>query len=402
MRILVLTNHYPPHGYGGYELCCRDVVDRLAARGHEVAVLTSDHRVTPAGPAVAPGGSPEAAVARALPLTWDHGTPPARWRRPAVERRARRTLAGAIATHRPDVISAWNMSGLPGTLLTTLATGRVPVVWVLADAWPDRVLLGDPWLAPLARHPAAARVVGRATRLPTGIPDLGRSGTLCFCSAHLRDRVASSSGWAVAGSPVTPLGVDRGDFPDSGPREASSWSGRLLYVGRLDPGKGIDTLVRALAELPDAFLRVVGPAEARHRERLSGLTRSLGVAERVEFGTSARRDLPDVYRWADVCVFPSEWDEPFGIVPLEAMACGTPVVATGRGGSAEFLRDGENCVCFAAGDASALAAAVRRTATDPDLRRRLIEGGRRTADTLTVDRLADQLEGIHARAASPP
>ena len=73
------------------------------------------------------------------------------------------------------------------------------------------------------------------------------------------------------------------------------------------------------------------------------------------------------------------WEEPWGLVPLEAMARGRPVIATGRGGSAEYLRDGENCLLFDPGDAGALAAAVERLAADGALRRKLVEGGRRTA-----------------------
>jgi glycosyltransferase involved in cell wall biosynthesis len=82
------------------------------------------------------------------------------------------------------------------------------------------------------------------------------------------------------------------------------------------------------------------------------------------------------------------------------MACGTPVVATGVGGSAEFLRDGVNCVLFPPGDPVALAAAVRRIHDDPELRRRLLDGGLRTVAQLDVGRLADVLEEWHVAAAS--
>jgi hypothetical protein len=100
-----------------------------------------------------------------------------------------------------------------------------------------------------------------------------------------------------------------------------------------------------------------------------------------------------------VLIFPSEWDEPFGLVPVEAMACGTPVAATGVGGSGEFLRDGYNSVLFPAGDSSKLAAAVRRLECDAALRERVIRGGRRTAEQLDVDKLADSLESWHVAAA---
>jgi glycosyltransferase involved in cell wall biosynthesis len=99
-------------------------------------------------------------------------------------------------------------------------------------------------------------------------------------------------------------------------------------------------------------------------------------------------------------IFPSRWDEPFGLVPLEAMTQGAPVVATRRGGSAEFLADGGNCLEVTADDPGGVAAAVRRLAGDAALRRRLIEGGRKTAARYTAERLADTLERIHLEAAA--
>jgi glycosyltransferase involved in cell wall biosynthesis len=78
-------------------------------------------------------------------------------------------------------------------------------------------------------------------------------------------------------------------------------------------------------------------------------------------------------------VFPVRWEEPWGLVPLEAMARGRPVAATGRGGSGEYLRDGENALLFEAGDPAGLARAVARLAEDPALRERLREAGLETA-----------------------
>ena len=388
MRILVLTSLYPPHAYGGYERCCKDVVDRFVDRGHDVLVLTSDDRVpaTSTEPEV-PG------VERTLPMAWGLRRPPAPWRRPALRRRAQRALAASIARQRPEVVSVWNMAGLPSPLLRAIPD--IGQVWIFADAWPERALLGDPWLAPAAHHPGVARFAG----WPTMLPDLGQRGTLCFCSADLRDRIAASTGWSLDRATVTPLGVDRRDFPAVGSPTGEKWSWRLLFVGRLDPGKGIDTLIRSLLRLPSAVrLTVVAPPEPTHLERVRALIAGHELGDRVELTSMPRDRLAAVYRDADACVFPSEWDEPFGIVPLEAMACGTPVVATGVGGSGEYLRSDENCVLFTPGDDASLASTLTALAGDRALRNRVVAGGTRTAGRLTVDRLADQLEGLHREA----
>jgi SAM-dependent methyltransferase len=159
-------------------------------------------------------------------------------------------------------------------------------------------------------------------------------------------------------------------------------------------------VLRALAYMPpDATLECFGRGGADERARLAKLAADLGATERVVFGTLERHELPARYENADVFVFPSEWEEPFGLVPVEAMACGTPVVATGTGGSAEFLRDGYNCLAFPPGDPRALAAAVNRLHDDPSLRRQVVQGGLHTADELDVERLADVFEEWHVAAA---
>ena len=139
------------------------------------------------------------------------------------------------------------------------------------------------------------------------------------------------------------------------PRERSAARERLgvtepsmvLYVGRLEPLKGLDILVRAVGDLAMADttrLVVVGgdPDSDQLVGELGALARSVGVAERVTFaGAVPQRDLPWYYSAADVLVLPSHY-ESFGMVALEAMACGTPVVVSRVGGLKSFVRNGES------------------------------------------------------------
>src|SRR5439155_24325837 len=131
---------------------------------------------------------------------------------------------------------------------------------------------------------------------------------------------------------------------------------------------------------PHARLAIAGGWDAREEARLSELAARHGVAERVRFlGQLARDQVRAAYDQASAVVFPVIWEEPWGPVPLEAMARGRPVVATGRGGSGEYLVDGVNAVLFKEGDEVALARAISRLAGDGALRRRIREGGFRTA-----------------------
>jgi len=397
-RVLALTNMYPPHHLGGYELSCRDVMDKLRARGHDVAVLTTTMRL----PGVQdPPSDRSDGVHRALSFYWaEHRiVRPLPHRLVAIERANQRALAGAIERFRPDVVSAWNMGAMSLGVLTSVTERDLPLVLNVCDEWPWYGPRVDAWSKLFLGRPRFARAARSIARVPTALADLGASATFCFVSEAMRASAEQKSPWRPRTSTVVYSGIDRTDFPAEA-RAAGPWRWRLLSVGRLDERKGVHLAIEALRDLPpEATLDVLGRGDAPYRARLEALARDLGVAERVRFGVVPRSELRARYRDADVVVFPTLWDEPFGLVPVEAMACGTPVVATATGGSAEFLIDGVNNLRVSAGDASALAAGIKRVAADATLRSRLAEGGLRTADELTIDRLADVLEAWHVATA---
>lgn len=403
MRILVITNMYPPHHFGGYELSCEDAVRRFREAGHVVSVLTSD---------IAVEGQPTPAdeeaqgIWRHLRIYWrDHAlvTPPLRGRL-QVERSNQAALERALAAAQPDVISVWNMGALSLGLLTTMQARRLPMVFVLADEWPTYAPYLDAWsrLFGGRGRRAIGRVVGRLTGLPTLLKDFSEQAACLFYSESMRQAAAERSSWTLPRTGVVYSGVDARDFPiaeEDDPIEPRPWRDDLLFVGRIDERKGTDTALQALAVLPDARLRVVGRGDEEHLAQLHRLAADLGVSDRVTFTVVERDHLRAEYASADVLLFTSRY-EPFGIVPLEGMACDTPVIGTGAGGSGEYLVDEANCLRYPAGDADALAAAVRRLAANEQLRRRVVEGGRRTARALTTDSFASCLLAWHEAAQS--
>ncbi len=186
-------------------------------------------------------------------------------------------------------------------------------------------------------------------------------------------------------------------FPRAAP---APWRWRLLYVGRIDPRKGIDLAITALAELPgEATLTIAGSGDEAYRAELERLARALGVAESVTFTSLPRAELAGLYAKADAVVFPVRWREPWGLVPLEAMAVGRPVVATGLGGSGEYLRDGENCLIFdPEKGAAALVERVQALGRDESLRARLREGGFATAGQSSERDFSEATELLLERA----
>jgi glycogen synthase len=388
VRILSVGNLYPPHHFGGYELIWRGAVEHMRESGHEVRILTTDHRHPSPDPAI----HEDPDCHRELQWYWhDHEFPRmtlgARLR---LERHNARVLEYHLDEWPPDLVAWWPMGGMSLSLLERVHRGALPSVAVVMDDWPTYGPKVDGWQAPLYRHPRRGRLVERLTGIPT-LRDLGARTRWMFISRYQLERTESALG-SLPGARVAHAGVDEELF-----REAPEhpWRWRLLYCGRIDPRKGIDLAVSALPLLPDeATLRVVGDGDAEHREELEQQTRELGVSDRVRFERVDRDRLPQTFAEHDVLLFPVRWPEPWGLVPLEAMAVGLLVVASGRGGSAEYLDDGANCLLADPdGGAEPLATALRRLADEPELRARLRAGGLQTAgrypDTAFASAVAD-------------
>lgn len=376
MRILVLTNLYPPHHIGGYELRCRDVTESLLERGHQVAVLTSDHEVEGAGDE----SSTRYRVERSLRVHGFFGHPWLGIRDlTSLEEANNATLRRAIDRFQPDVVHVWNLGGISKSLILTLQSLDIPHVFDVSDHWIARSLKGDVWLDWWNRRETSlpARVQRGLWQLdgtrrrwqdqaPTNPLQHIDFQRLYFCSRKLR-RITADAGYDVAHGEVIHCPVDTSRFQGE-PRTADQPVSKLLYVGRLDPDKGIFTALKAMCQVRDlesVHLDVYGSGAPDYVRSLREFAERNRLP--VSFQRARAEDMPSVYRSHDALVFTSEWEEPFALTPLEAMACGLPVIGTTTGGSAELFRDGENALTYEAGDSAALAARIRRLTGDPVL-----------------------------------
>lgn len=190
---------------------------------------------------------------------------------------------------------------------------------------------------------------------------------------------------------VVPCGVDTAAFrPDPStphqPDDLADRPFRVLSLGRLSPRTGVDDAIAMLPLLRGVELVIAGgPApealdEDPEARRLAALAEDLGVAERVSIiGGVARDDVPALIRSADavVCL---PWYEPFGIVPLEAMACGRPVIGSGVGGLCDTIDDGRTGLLVPPHSPQAAAAAVRHLMSSPDHRQAMGQDARRRVE----------------------
>jgi glycosyltransferase involved in cell wall biosynthesis len=293
-----------------------------------------------------------------------------------------RELVNAWRVRRPDVVHAhfW-MSGL-----ASLAAGTrlgLPVVQTFHA------------LGIVKRRHQGAKDTSPPTRIQDEITIARRvDHVIATCSDEVFELVRM--GGRRQRISVVPCGVDLATFRPDGPAEPRAQGRhRLVVISRLVERKGIEDVIRALRQLPDAELIVAGGPSREEMDRdpegrrLSTIAREAGVLDRVDFrGGLARADVPPLMRSADVVVS-VPWYEPFGIVPVEAMACGVPVVGSAVGGLIDTVVDGTTGFHVPARDPQRLAQALRKLLDDEALRRRLgAAGARRAADHYGHDAVA--------------
>jgi glycosyltransferase involved in cell wall biosynthesis len=172
----------------------------------------------------------------------------------------------------------------------------------------------------------------------------------------------------------------------------------LVFAGRLAPQKRLDVALDALARADGVTLLIAGngPAEQDLRRQAG----TLGLDGRTRFlGPQPRRTVFELLRAADAALLSSSWEN-FPHMAVEALAVGTPVLATSVGGVAEIVRDGENGLLVPSEDPEALAEAIRRYFADSDLRKRLSAAAPSSVDRYAPAAIYDELERILERAAS--
>jgi D-inositol-3-phosphate glycosyltransferase len=212
---------------------------------------------------------------------------------------------------------------------------------------------------------------------------------------------------------VVPPGVDLSMFQPIDRAEARRKIGYgpgrlLLFAGRLERLKGVDVAINALALLrdrahDDVRLLILGEdsrdGDESEKDRLKALSVAAGVRDRVDFlGSVAHHELPYFYSAADVVVMPS-YSESFGLVALEAQACGRPVVASNVSGLRSVVRDDVSGYLLDGHDPAAYAERIGRLLDDPEMARHMGARGRLLAQRFSWSRTADRLELLFERIA---
>lgn len=395
LRILAVGNMYPPHHAGGYELVWQAVMRRARAQGHEVQILVSDYRADEERAEEDPD------VHRSLRIYWDPDryefARTGRLQRILTERHNAVELRGHLRSFAPDIVTWWSMGCMSLSMVEQVRLAGLPAIFIVHDDWLVYGWKFDAWLNGWRDRPALGRIAERLVRVPAQV-DVNAAGPMVFNSRYTLER-ARREGFGTSAATVVHPGIDHRFLAPAPPRP---WGWRVVCVGRLDRQKGVDVAIEALAHLPPtASLDIYGQGDHAYVDELKASAARAGVADRVRFGGFVDADsLRSIYERADVVVFPVRWEEPFGLVPLEAMGIGRPVVTTAQGGTSEYVRDGDNALVFAVDDPRELARCIERLASDEALRGHVCAGGHETAAAYSAGRFAELTLTEIVRAAA--
>ena len=366
MRI-ALACPYAWDAPGGVQVHVRGLADGLAARGHETVILA------PAREAV--GDGDVQVVGRPIRIPYGGKVAPI-----CPSRSSWRRVRETLRVFEPDVVHVHEPFS-PSTAMFAALSSEAPVVATF-HAFHERsrlVAAAAPILRSIASRLDAAIAVSDAA------------------AAFVRPIVRAPI--EIVGN-----GVDVDRF--AGAREPAGGlpEGRvMLWAGRLDPQKGFAIAVRAFGELAPRFddLTFVVAGDGKDRHAVEALSRA--VRRRVVLlGAVPNTELHRFHAAADVFVAPATGHESFGVVLVEALAAGVPVVATAIPGYREVVRDGVDGLLVPPNDAPALADAVARVLEDPGVRDRLVANGRERAASFSWNEVVPRIETVYRRVSQAP
>ena len=408
MRVLFLSNYYPPFEKGGYEQLCGDVAACLHEKGHTVAVLTSN-------PAAGNLDSAEFEVHRLLRISpqYDSGSSAARQfflNRSQDEAFNLRCFRETSNDFKPDVVFIWNLQGLPRALAAQAEAlpDSATAYWLAgySPAEPDEYWAY--WSSPgkKASGKLLKRLFGRsalAKMKGEGKPVRPQMHHTAVVSEFMRQK-GLREGTLPRSAEVIYNGVEIEDFFQ--PVQEGVGSLKLLQAGSLNENKGAHISIMALNELVNKYgkrqiqLTLAGSSASRDRERLEDLVKRHDLAKKVTFlGWVPREQMTQIMHDHHVLLLPTIYQEAFARVVLEAMAAGLAVIAADTGGTSEIIQHGQTGLLCSPGDVINMADEIQKLIENPTLRQNLArQGQQRVVEEFSMENMVARIEILLQKA----
>lgn len=384
MRILLLSNLYPPHVQGGAEILAGEIASGLERLGHEVVVLSSWYGL--------PEGQQDGRTWRTLhnasAVHFDKHRPV--WRQLNLlstyycqfhNARNMQELHHVITATKPDVLYIWEITGIGiNSLLSELTKLTMPIVFHLGSYWLQYAI------SPQTEH-SRLHLRWFKKLLIGSVPQMTYTSLIAVSESVKQEYV--QMGCDPERIEVIYNGIDSRflELPKPTKTEGLSVSRdfQLLYAGRLRVEKGVIVILKALDVLLNEMgkqgfhLNIFGDGDDVYIGELQAFLSEKQLSQAVTIhGKVPQDELIRHYDDSDIMLVPSLWKEPFGLVVAEGMARGLPVIASDIGGPAEIILHGENGLLIEPGNERALASAILQLSEKPEERKRLSQAARTT------------------------
>ncbi len=347
MKMLCVSNYYPPHFEGGYEISVKETMDYLASRGHEVSVVcgTKGVAATDSSSFIPEYGG----VSRVLKYI-DYQKPGfiAKHR---VEKFNYQIVTDAIKVLNPDLVYIANMKAVSIAPVIAVQNAKVPHVFDLGDIWLKSYL--------------APGLKGRLFRyaksiLPNTIGGKIELNPVIVLSEWMEQEVRNS--FDSKDVYIVPRGIKVSELISE-----HYDLDRFVFVGRIEPNKGLDLCIEAMSllqnqdKLGSMTLDVIGEADPEYLRHCMGLIEAFSLQERIRF-LGRNPEVTKILSQYSVLLMPTMAREAFGRVVIEAMSLGLVVLATNAYGPKEIIADEEDGFLFDRGSVPALASKIRAVA----------------------------------------
>lgn len=395
MKILILTDRYPPYYEGGYELSCEQTAKGLVQKGHQIFILTTIHGV--ANPIV------EGNVFRLLEpcrarsiIDTTKKYLLSKIRQIVMTRKNYLTTKRIIKEIEPDIVYIWQLSD----------ASMLPVIAVQEEGVPYAFEIQDySTMGFSTYYDPVHKLLRRFLRfISTGIWSFNQINfeNMIFVSNAVKLKYINA-GFQGNFFEVIYNGIER-SYKHCTPKtiEKNFEDIKLLYVGRIVENKGVHIAIEAVACLSKALRRknlifdIVGSGDEAYIKKLKKKVEAENLQKIVRFiGKIPHNEVLGLYKDYDILLFTSIWEEPFGMTVLEAMAEGLPVIAARVGGVPEIINDRENGLLVAPNDASSFCQALKSLIENQFLYKKIrLAGLRIVQEKFLREHILNQIENF--------
>ncbi|MBK7365968.1 MAG: glycosyltransferase family 4 protein [Nitrosomonas sp.] len=407
MKILTISNLYPPNAVGGYEVLCFEVMQALARKGYEIAVLTSNYGNKHVD------DIPNQRILRYLTLLAHEENiylplNISAARRSEINQKNLQYFEQALKDFYPDIIFIWNLHFFDVSLIESVEHTNIKRVYLLSDNWLINFYNSQfiaKYFSQIVHSPSNyLHTILRSIR--NSFATIGREtkmihGFAIFPSTYMQN-LYTDAGFKFEEAKIIYHGVS--SLKTATPRIdrenlIAANKLKLLFAGRVVDIKGVHTAIEALALINTALprleisLSIVGDTrDQQYLSRLKNLITQLHLEDQVCFSPPIpEQELFSLFQDYDIYLFPSLY-EPFSLTLIHALQAGIPTIASTAGGNIEIILDQKTGLLFRQSDAKHLARQVIKLAHNPKLRASLGRQAQTYADQFTFERMIEQVE----------